>query len=616
MPGIFGIVTPQVDPAAPVELAQAARLLARRPAHRTELQGSGPATLGSVRIDGEPRLARAGDDLLAYCGEIVTHPAELRARFDDRELPERVSLAELLLALFQAAGPDSLTDLNGLYALAVWQAASRTLTLINDRYGLQKLYIWQSGERFVFSSEMKLLLGLPGPRPALDRQSAAELLALGYSLDDRTLFEGVRLLAPATRLTVRAGQTHPTRTWEPPFRPPTQVTQPVRALVDGLAERAKVAVATRLHPNSCLLLTGGLDSRLIAGMASRLGLDPPLETLTLGQENAADVLAAREIAAALGLPFTHLPIAPDYLARYAAPTAWLTEGNMNAYAGWILAANEHFVARGTRYALTGIGGEVVSGRHRLLEGLDPNPERAVQQLVLTSWFAQASEVLRPELNGLLSEAQSSLCRTVKTAPAEHPLDRLDWLSLTQTLRRHATSVDVFADTVHPLDPLLDNVLVDYALAIPPELRARAYLYRRALLAHLPEIATLGDSAAAPLPPQLDLQVQTLNSLAVRARRRIKRSLLGRPPSPADRQKGNIRPNAWLRGPARLFVESVLAETELLADLVEPRAVLRLLADHMQGRRNEYAILSGLVTLALWRKQFEFSPGPLVVADLA
>jgi hypothetical protein len=220
-------------------------------------------------------------------------------------------------------------------------------------------------------------------------------------------------------------------------------------------------------------------------------------------------------------------------------------------------------------------------------------------------------LLRKEIAGdLIDQISAAIRRTVWEAPAVNHLDKLDYYSYHQSLRRHATSVDVFADHTHPLDPLLDNDLIDYVQSIPPELRARGYLYRRMIRKTLPNIAPIGTALRGPiLRPSLERSVSMVTSFSRRAERRIRR--LATRITAADNPLGYIYPNAWLRGGSKPFSLAVFGQADRLAHLLDLDALQSVVDAHMSGQRNEYALVCGLMTLILWQKMFvDGDPAPL------
>lgn len=598
MPGIVGIVDSQEYSLPAQRIRSMLQPLRRQEWHTAHIAEAPRAMFGSVQIDAEARLVKQGGVMLAWVGEIVQQE-ELRALLR-APLSHDQPFAAALLRLYQEKGPRALCGLNGIYAIAVWDEIAGHLHLVNDRYGLQKIYL-QSGEgSFVFSSEMK---SFAGPERRISPLGAAQLLSLGYLLDEETLYHDVSLLPAASLLTVKQGRVTVERYWNHNFHASGQAQLPVRSYVQGLTERAAAAVARRVRPNSAILVTGGLDSRLLAGMWAASAPDFNADAISLGQPHAFDVLAGRAVAQALGFDFHHVPLSAAYLADHSEQCVWITEGNMSVHASWILAANPAFRPLAIRCALTGVGGEASAGRHIMLEALPPTWEEGVEAFLHAQKLPNAASFLRKDIAGdLMEHIRTAVRRTVRDAPAEHHLNKVDFYSYYQPLRRHATSIDVFADYVHPLDPLLDNDLIDYAQTLPPTLRARGYLYKRMIRKALPEIAAIGTNLRGPiLRPTLEKSLSAVTSFPRRAQRRIHRmaQLITTPDNP----QGYIYPNTWLRTGSKDFALAVFSQADRLADLLDLDAVRKLVDSHMSGQRNDYMMLCGLMTLILWQKMF-------------
>ena len=103
--------------------------------------------------------------------------------------------------------------LDGMFAIALWDARRRRLLLARDPFGKKPLYYWHDARRFVFGSEIKALLAAGVPAE-MDESALGEYLAFGYVPTPRTLFRGIRKLPPASTLIVddaRAGHA-PART--------------------------------------------------------------------------------------------------------------------------------------------------------------------------------------------------------------------------------------------------------------------------------------------------------------------------------------------------------------------------------------------------------------------
>ncbi len=620
MPGIFGIVQSQ-QPDSHAHLTGPLRrmlsLVQREPWHQMVVSEmpEDNAVFGSVylpaaildnceSLDSTPRFYQDQEYCLGFHGEIVE--PEVLARQVGLSFPKS-PLSQILLKAYKRNGVHALAGLNGLYTIFIWDRKQSRLLLVNDRYGQQKLYIWQPrADLFLFASEYKAFTDYPGFHSTIDPQALADFLTLGYILDDRTLFSDVKLLPPASILKIENGKVDRSTYWDYEFDDGGSPKKSEREYLAEFSIHVENAVRRRIKPAACLLLTGGLDSRLLAGFYRKLQPDQPIQSLTLGQPLAMDARSAEKIACRLGFDHTLLPIPPTYMTDLLEECVWLTEANMNAYAGWILLANPFFRQNHIQYALTGVGGENISGRLLLFKSLQPDPALAFQAYFQRSDLEMVRKLLRPPFGDQLTEeVKGSFWRTYHQVNASHPLNRLDAVGFIQDIRRSATSIDVFADVAHPLDPLMDNDLMDFALLIPPELRARGYLLRKLMDLHLGEIARIGDfpRRGPVFKPVTEQHYHRLFQIYQGFQRRLRRFKAGTTNTGGDHTENYILPNTWLRTASKDAVLQIMAQVEYLDDFFDIEAVDSLIEDHMAGRRSEYAFIGALMTFITWRKLF-------------
>jgi hypothetical protein len=202
MAGIAGIV----NGGSPERTARALDVLIRRPqippAPDRPTVARGPAAF--TVSPGATVVAAEGGVALAVHGRL--YDPEL-ADGEGRADPRR------LLSRFALEGAAGLESLNGDYVIAVWEDGPRRLTLVNDRFGLRRLYYWAAGPRLAFSPDPFSFGALSGFPRTIDEYAVADYLALGHHLDGRTWYSAVRLLPPACVLTFSDGRLSLRRYW-------------------------------------------------------------------------------------------------------------------------------------------------------------------------------------------------------------------------------------------------------------------------------------------------------------------------------------------------------------------------------------------------------------------
>jgi asparagine synthase (glutamine-hydrolysing) len=205
------------------------------------------------------------------------------ARIDNRNelcrllgLTERPTLSDsaLILAAYEKWGECAPSKLAGDFAFAIWNNRTRTLFGARDRIGVKPFYYLADARTIAFASEiLPLFQGIQlDKRP--DREAIHAYLATSDLPHERTLFEGVRRLPPASTVTVRDGRIEVRKYWEPPSGH-VQLKPDLVAHAEEFRELLTTVVKAQMrsaYPIGCLL-SGGLDSSSILCLASRVILD-------------------------------------------------------------------------------------------------------------------------------------------------------------------------------------------------------------------------------------------------------------------------------------------------------------------------------------------------------
>jgi asparagine synthase (glutamine-hydrolysing) len=229
----------------------------------------------------QPMFSADGAFAIVYNGEIYNY-IELREELRARNHVFRTeSDTEVLIAAYAEWGTDCLTRLNGMFALALWDARQRRLLVARDRFGEKPIfYARMPHGGIAFASEAKALLAHPDIPAAIDEDALHSYLEGRYhESDDVTLFRGIKRLPGGHAMTVdERGQV--TRLWrywtldfsasQEPYREQDAVER-FRHLIQrsvSMRLRSDVPVGTSL--------SGGLDSSyvvaLVAGMKDERGI--------------------------------------------------------------------------------------------------------------------------------------------------------------------------------------------------------------------------------------------------------------------------------------------------------------------------------------------------------
>jgi asparagine synthase (glutamine-hydrolysing) len=260
----------------------------------------------------QPMVNAKNGDVLSFNGEIYNF-CELRRELEKEGYRfQSQSDTEVLLLAFAAWGAECVHHIRGMFAFAIWRAAERALFLFRDPMGIKPLYYRLPPDGgIVFASELKALLAFPGFRPSIDRHAIGQFLEFGYTFEgDRTVLSGVYKLLPGHFLRARANERIEVERY---FCP--EVASDRAANASDVEEELHAALekVTAQHLIADvpvgLLLSGGLDSSLIAALAAR---QTKVRTFTMGfaDSDLDEREHARRVARHIGSEHEEILIAP------------------------------------------------------------------------------------------------------------------------------------------------------------------------------------------------------------------------------------------------------------------------------------------------------------------
>jgi asparagine synthase (glutamine-hydrolysing) len=274
----------------------------------------------------QPMLSAEGRYIIAFNGEIYNH-LEIRAQLEEEVAGERRiswrghSDTETLIEAFSWWGKDLFPRLNGMFAIAIYDAERRCLWLVRDRHGIKPLYIWEHGRYFAFASEAKFFFAVPNFLPEINSEGLKNFFTYGHSGEQRML-KGVRQLEPGEQLrlglcsegilTKASSRFCSFPTWKPTLGRPAAVKQ-VQTLLRASVRRhlmADVPVG--------VFLSGGIDSSILTSLAAEILGPRQTKCFTLGYRDCGsdynEVANARAVAEHLGVQhYVYEACASDFI---------------------------------------------------------------------------------------------------------------------------------------------------------------------------------------------------------------------------------------------------------------------------------------------------------------
>jgi len=448
---------------------------------------------------------------------------------------------EVIIHLYEEFGPGCLERLRGMFAFAIWDEKTKTLFLARDRVGIKPVYYCLTDQSLVFASEIKAILADPGVDRAVKPEVIDRFLNFMYLPGEETLLEGISKLAPGHYLLAKDGRADIRQYWDLSFakagESPSQ-KEAEKQLVDLLAEAVEQHMIADVPVG--VLLSGGVDSTTVLSFVKER-TDKEVSTYTVGFSGtgfaderpyaklAADTFGTQHrdmtITAADFMDFMpryvwHMEepvceppaIAMYYvskLARNYVKVLLSGEGGDEAFAGYSNYRNFLWFERAKR-GLSPLNG-VIGGGLALASSKLHLPRVAKYAPLMTAlfpdyYFSRTSNPYRFTGNGrgnlYAADFARSLDREYTVEPfrclqervrGQNTLDAMLYIDtkswLPDDLLIKADKMTM-ANSLELRVPLLDHKVLEFAAALPADLKVRGfttkYLVKRALGRRVPK----------------------------------------------------------------------------------------------------------------------------------
>jgi asparagine synthase (glutamine-hydrolysing) len=501
--------------------------------------------------------------------------------------------------------------LNGMFALAVWNARDDEVFLARDRFGVKPLYYAFDGPRFVFGSEIKPILEAYPWSRGVDPAALLEYFTFQNIFTDRTLFDGVRLFPPGHTGVVRRGSAvlSVRRFWDYEAESKVQWDMGFDEATGALRSEIQGAVDRSLMSDVPLgsYLSGGMDSGSIVALASQS--IPHIMTFTGGfdltlatgiEQNFDEREAAEQMSRIFRTDHYEMVLHGGSMARVLPRLVWHLEDLRvgMSYQNYYIA---QLASRFVRVCLAGGGGDEMFAGYpwRYLPLLSTSSVEEFDRASYTSWQRLVPEEERAQFftaSTLASMDGHSTYEAYRSVFGPGAHSDQEWSPLRALNREMYFEAKTFLhgllivedriSSTHSLEtrvPFLDNDLVDFALTLPPQYKLNI---DGLLGGGLPDGSQIrsGDGK---------------HVLRAAMRGLIPDNILEK-----KKQGFSTPDDSWYRNESTEYIrELLLSERCLSRGYVQPDYIRRILDEHATGRVNRRLLIWSLMSFEWWNRIF-------------
>jgi len=568
------------------------------------------AILDLTETGAQPMASADGSMVICYNGEVYNFQ-EIREELASKGHRFRGgSDTEVILSACMEWGVrEAVGRFVGMFAFALWDERSRTMSLVRDRLGIKPLFLARAPGMLLFGSELKAIMACPSFSREVDRSALQYYLEFQYVPAPFSIFRNARKLLPGHIVTIAADGTETDavywdlfdhwRTGDPSPRPEGEQLEELSSLLAS-------SVRSRMISDVPLgaFLSGGIDSSLTVALM-RQASSGPVKTFSIGFREAGydESGYARKVARHLGTDHHEKICTPaEALALVRKVPDAYDEPFADSSAIPTLLVSE-FTRRHVTVSLSGDGGDelfcgyprydwvrqgaIVLGipgilRRPLASLLSRIPIHKVQRGAESIRHDDPAEMYfhtvgifeRRRIGEIVPEVSDdsglSYFRSFRDPRAGTIVER----AMATDIRTYLVD-DILAKvdrasmawSLEARVPLLDHRIVEFAARLPMSLKVRGretkYPLRKLLYRHVPK------------------------------------ELIDRP-----KMGFGIPVNRWLRYELRpLLAEYLNGERVRREGFLRPEGVDRVVREHLSGRRDHQYRLWALLMFAMWRERY-------------
>lgn len=234
----------------------------------------------------QPMISHDQNHIMVFNGEIYNFQEIKKDLLAEKSIQfTTTSDTEVILEAFIHWGADFVQKLNGMFAMAIYSKATKTLSIFRDRIGIKPIYYFVDGQQFAFSSELKALISCEPIRKnlAINYTAVNEFLHLGYIPEPHSIYENIYKFPAGNFAVIKDSGVVFHEYWN------IKTKINIDHATDEKEAKAKLKELLTSSINYRLIcdvpfgtfLSGGIDSSLVTAIAQSLSTDP-VKTFSIG----------------------------------------------------------------------------------------------------------------------------------------------------------------------------------------------------------------------------------------------------------------------------------------------------------------------------------------------
>jgi asparagine synthase (glutamine-hydrolysing) len=518
---------------------------------------------------------------------------------------------EFCLHAYEEYGKEFVKKLNGSFDIVICNFRKKELIILNDRYGLHPFYYTINNGKLLFASEIKAILQDETFKKELNDETIADFFAFGEIFGNKTFFNGIEVMPPASIFTYDGKNISTEQYWDPNYEPDYNKSED--EFVDELIKSVKKAMEIRMKDNLCygIALSGGLDSRVVLGAINK-ERRKDIVTFTFGIPGCDEAKIAEVVSKVAGTKHIFIPIDPnEVLTPYPEKTIYCTEGEFPihiSHQAFALERINHYVD----VSFDGLAGALLSGGFLSKQVLRAKSYEELLEILNRRRFFSDYVMKKLFTDDYYDKIKDMPFQSVKSSldkTAGHSVSRYDCFMLKNREKRLNTKggVEIIRNMVKQVTPMFDNNFFDIIQRIPPELRFQHRIYRKFLKKLAPELARIPYNTTM-IRADAPLILWKIASFYQFAKGIFERQIwwISRGRIYLANKRHYAPVDEWLRVNQswRKFArDTLLSVSAFIKDFCRQEFIKTLIEEHESGKANHFNKINYLITFELFLQMF-------------